>query len=349
MHWLWQRFSPESPKFHDKWSGLGYRSMTLPTTTNKFAGKQNVEMLLQQDEEYIKRFVYGEWVKSAGHLFRIDELSVLEYDAPLMMQIQNSMNLGRILDHGDSAPTCCLWTAADGEGNLFVWQEYYQPGITETGEYNIADHRRAITQLSRPNTFRTNLADPSIFAKTRGVSGFHKRAKRWSVSDEYTDRKLITEDTQIHWKPADNNEALSRTRLRQYLKVDPFHRHPLTGELGAPHLYFVKRSGEWPHGCLHAISETRAARRKAMGESDGKTIYGDDRDDTIPDHALDCIRYLVNSKPLAATSAEDKVQLKAYAGANGKVMITVPPITHHSTKISRAVERGTWKSKGGGY
>lgn len=350
LHWLWQRFSPESPGFHKKWSALGYRSMTMPTTDNKFAGQQNIDMLMQQDEDYRARFVEGKWVKSKGHLFRVDEGSLIEYDPELMSQIQNNMNLGRVMDHGDSAPTCCLWYGVDGEGNIFIWQEYYQAGVTDTNDYDISDHRRAITQLSRPLTFRTNLADPSIFNKTRGITGYNKNAKRWSVADEYSDKRIIQEDTAIIWRPADNNEGLSRSRLKQYLRVDKFHRHPVTGELGSPHIFFIKRSPDWPHGAFYAVNETRAAKRIKVGESDGKPIYGDDRDPEIPDHALDCLRYLVNSRPLpASVSSSTQDHAKAYAKPDGRVVITVPPITAGKKRFSMTPERGAWKSRGGGY
>jgi hypothetical protein len=351
LHWLWQRFSPESPNFHKKWASLGYRSMQMPTTDNKFAGQHNIDMLMQQDEDYRKRFVEGVWVKSKGHLFRVDESSLLDYDPDLMMQIQNTMNLGRVMDHGDSSPTCCLWYAVDGENNIFIWQEYYQSGVTDTGDYTIADHRRAITQLSRPLTFRQNLADPSIFARTRGVSGYVAKQKRWSVADEYSDRRIIQEDTAIIWKPADNNEELSRSRLKQYLRPDKYHRHPMTGELGGPHIYFITRSPDWPHGVFYAINETRAAKRIQVGETDGKPIYGDDRDPEVPDHALDCLRYLVNSRPLAASAIVPKshTQQHAYAKPDGKVLMTIPPIKSTPKRFQMTPERGAWKSKGGGY
>ena len=348
LHWLWQRFSYESNAYHDKWSKYGYRSMTLPTTTNKFAGEQNIEFLMQQDEDYRKRFVEGVWVKSKGHLFKVSESSILDYDPELIMNIQNNMNLGRVLDHGDTAPTCCLWYAWDSEGNLFFWQEYYQSGVTDTGEFNVADHRRSITHLSRPLTFRTNLADPSIFAKSRGISGFSNRAKRWSVADEYMDRKNIKEDTTILWKPADNNEELSRVRLRQYLREDEYHRHPVTGELGAPHIYFIRQSPDWPHGVKHAIRDIRAAKRKEVGENDGKPIYGEDRDPTIPDHALDCVRYVANSRPLTSMPSPPKVKVTTgkMEPNSGRVIMSVPAIV--GARHVRP-ERGSWKSRGGGY
>jgi hypothetical protein len=351
LHWLWQRFSPESKTFQDKWRLQGYRQIMMPTTENKFAGEQNVDILLQQDEDYVRRFVRGEWVRSKGHLFRLDDMSLLEYEPEIVSYIQNNCILGRVLDHGDSAPTCCMWYGTDQNHNLFFWQEYYQPGMSEDGskEFNVSDHRRAITELSRGSTFRINIADASIFDKTRNISGYTRRQQRWSVADEYTDKKIIQEDTAIYWTPADKNEALSRQRLSQYLRVDGNHNHPFTGERGAPHIYFVQRSDEHPHGCDHAIRDIRNAKRLAVGENDGKPIYSDERDPSIPDHALDCVRYVVNSHPIAASAPVDKRKLSADVKTDGRVLITIPKIDDPKPSYRRDTEKRKWRSRGGGY
>jgi len=351
LHWLWQRFSLESKQFQEKWSKQGYRQIMMPTTENKFAGEQNVDILLQQDEDYVARFVRGEWVRSKGHIFRLDEMSVLEYTPELVSWIENTCLLGRVLDHGDSAPTCCLWYGVDQNNNIFFWQEYYQPGITDDGkEFNIADHRRSITQLSKPLTFRSNIADASIFDKTRNITGYSRRQQRWSVSDEYTDRKIIQEDTAIYWTPADKNEALSRQRLSQYLRIDGNHKHPLTGERGAPHIYFVSQSDDHPHGCDHSIREIRNAKRLVVGENDGKPIYSDERDPSIPDHALDCVRYVVNSHPISASAPVDRRKLTADAKPDGRVIVTLPPVLDTRPPFKDKFEKKRrWMSRGGGY
>jgi hypothetical protein len=350
LHWLWQRFSPESKSWQEKWRHQGYRQIMMPTTGNKFAGEQNVDILLQQDEDYVARFVRGEWVRSKGHLFRLDDMSVLDYEPEIVSYIQNNCILGRVLDHGDSAPTSCLWYGVDQNHNLFFWQEYYQPGVTDDGkEFNVSDHRRSITQLSKPLTFRVNIADASIFDKTRNISGYTRRQQRWSVADEYTDRKIIQEDTAIYWTPADKNEALSRQRLSQYLRIDGGHRHPFTGERGAPHIYFVQMSDEHPHGCDHAIREIRNAKRLVVGENDGKPIYSDERDPSVPDHALDCVRYVVNSHPIAFSVSPPKGKLTAEATGGGRVIITVPPVIDNKPYLRDKHEKQKWKSRGRGY
>lgn len=358
LHWLWQRFSPESEKFKEKWSKLGYRQLVFDTRQNKFASQQNVDILLQGDEDYIRRFVKGEWVRSKGHLFHISPDSILKYTPELISKIENTMILGRAMDHGDTNPTCCLWYGVDQFHNIFFFKEYYQPGQVEREgkiyEYGIPEHRRSIKKMSEGLTFRSNLADPSIFDKTRGVTGFLKREQRWSVADEYMDRKIIREETTIRWTPADNNEALSRERLRQYLRVDPDHVNPITRELGAPHIYFVEADKEYPEGIVHAILEIRNAKREQVGESDGKPIYGKDRDESIPDHALDPVRYVVNSHPIAASIPKERRTLSAMvvqseSGQENRVLIDIPPIDFKQVPARPRQRRGEWRSKGGGY
>lgn len=348
LHWLWQRFCPESPSFKEKWGALGYKQIVFDSRRNKFAGEANIQILMEQDDDYVARYVRGEWVKSKGHLFQLDERSILEPEPWLLTKIKNTMRLGRVLDHGDSAPTCCLWFGIDESGDIYFWQEYYQKGTDENGkEHNIADHRRAITALSVPHAIRMNLADPSIFAKTRNITGFTSRMQRWSVSEEYKDHTLIKEDTAIFWQPADNSETLSRERMKQYLKIDQRHKHPITGEYGAPHIYFLKATDYYPSGCVHAISEIRNAKRLQVGEFEGKPVYSDERDPTIPDHALDPVRYVVNSKPVPQVTAGPPGKQTAEVLEN-RVILTLPPIASEM-RLRQQRELPRWRSKAGGY
>jgi hypothetical protein len=194
----------------------------------------------------------------------------------------------------------------DHDGNIFVYREYYQPNKV------VSDHRLAIFELSRsdiaPNSpylkpnYRSNVADPSIFNLSRGRTSTSR--PQWSVSDEWSDTRIMTKETAIYWSPApiprseaESYELITRSRMKEYLKVDPNHRHPITGELGAPRIYFLKRTDAYPHGCYHVIKEIRGQRRVKIGERDGRALYSDERDITVTDHAYDTIKYHVISRP----------------------------------------------------
>jgi hypothetical protein len=108
----------------------------------------------------------------------------------------------------------------------------------------------------------------------------------------------MDKETAIYWTGAENDEAVTRSRLKEYLRVDPLHRHPITGQLGAPRLYFIKKTKNYPNGCDFAIKEIRAQKRVELGtSSDGRKMYSEERDPKVVDHAYDMVKYFVVGRP----------------------------------------------------
>ncbi len=70
-------------------------------------------------------------------------------------------------------------------------------------------------------------------------------------------------------------------------------KHPVTGLFGAPRLYFIKRTSDYPYGCFHAIKEIQSQRRKLIGYVDGTAMYSDEREESVADHSYDCERYFI--------------------------------------------------------
>jgi hypothetical protein len=285
LHWLYERFADESPR-REEWRGRGYECIVADSRSNVFLPKENLAALLGKDDEFQRRFVRGEWGNPEGRIFTLDPASILDPTPELLSKVLNGMHLHRSLDHGDSAPTCCLWHATDNDGNIFVFREYYVAGAL------VSDHRRAISMLSGREVYRSQLADPSIFHKTA-----QKYGGRWSISDEYGDTRVMPASTALYWAPADNAEMPSRSRIKEYLRVDPDHLHPITREKGSPRLFFLKKTSEYPNGCDRAILELRSQKRVKVEESGGRDVYSDDRDDTVPDHSYDALKYFVISRP----------------------------------------------------
>lgn len=122
-----------------------------------------------------------------------------------------------------------------------------------------------------------------------------------SVADEWLDRRLIEPETAVYWRPADNNEEMTISRVKEYLRVDPRHKHPITGKYGAPRVYFIRKTDEYPNGLDQTIIDIRAAKRIEVGQdANGNKLYSDKRDDKVPDHCLDCVRYSLAGRPALA-------------------------------------------------
>ncbi len=357
LHWLWQRFDPESPEHQTKWKALGYEQRVCTSMDNRMLGDSYLKDLQGRDEAWVRRYVLGIAGNPEGRVFKLLPDSILEPNEDLLNSIRNHMMLHRVLDHGDTAPTCCGWFGTDGDNNIYMAMEYYQPGRDKNGQdWTIRDHRRAIHGLSNKagwKHFYSNLADPAIFAKTRNITAFADRSARWSVADEYSDRQIINDAEPLFWQPADKGEMMTRSRLREYLRADPNHKHPVTGQMGAPHLYLIKASPEHPHGCDHVITELKAAKFVQIGENNGRPIYSDEREagPQIPDHALDVLRYFVGSRPPLMLPLPDPRKYsaalgEAEPGGRRPIVVTIPKM-EYATERPRAAKE--WKSRGRGY
>ena len=308
LHWIYRRFHPESPEWKETYSKQGYKMINFDSTDNLFLPEQNRDQLLQGTKEFVARFVHGQWGIPEGQIHKINPLSLLKWSPELEAIIAQS-TLGRTLDHGESSPTCCLWWALDRWGNTYCIREYYKPDTL------ISDHRQNIYDLSLrkttnkiggsetvewvPERYARELADPSIFTPRtqRGVAV--------SVAEEYNEVNESKTDAHsaIWWMRADNNELGTRNRINEFLKLDKDHKHPITGKLGAPRLYFIERTPDYPHGCQEVLRETRSQRRIKVGTQDGRDVFSDERDPLIVDHAYDCLRYWIADLPALPVEA----------------------------------------------
>lgn len=292
LHWIYRRFHPESDEWKEHYRQLGYKMVEMSPLGNKFLTDQNKEQLLTADESWKRRFVYGKWGIVEGLIHHIHPSSIIEGTPDILKWLHdNCVTWYRVLDHGDTSPTAVLWAGALADGITIVFREYYQP------DKLISDHRMRIWELSAedgPDIVRKyqNLADPSIFYKTA-----QRQGGKYSVSNEYTDTEMLDARTAIWWRPADNNEMGTRNRINEYLRFDPEKINPFTREKGSPNLFFIQRTPEYPNGCYHVVKETRVQRREKKGTMDGHPVFTDDRDETIPDHAHDDLRYLIAARP----------------------------------------------------
>ena len=292
LHWIWRRFHEDSPEWRDKYRHLGYRMFHMKSTSNKFLPQQNRDQLMQQGKAFVDRFVEGKWGISEGQIHHVSDLSVVDGSPEILQWLKNRVrHWYRVMDHGDSSPTCVGWCGADDEGNEYIALEYYRPKTM------IVDHRvniRDITLTNFGDSFRSHdLADPSIFDP-----GTQRQGKRAVTADEYKDTDPPnSKDTVIHWFPADNQELGTRAAIDALLRIDPRHTNPFTKELGSPHLFFIKKTATYSQGCDFIIRETRAQRREKIGTVDGEPRFSDDRDEEIPDHGYDIVRYFVAARP----------------------------------------------------
>lgn len=268
----------------------------------ELGSEETYDKAMQRDEEWINKYIYGKWGSSRSAIHHIRKECILEPTPELIQHIKEKGNLFRILDHGDSAPTCCLWCAAI-DGVYIFYREYYVANKV------ISYHRRAIDDMSKDESYSGDYADPQIFKKTA-----QKQGGFWSVADEYADNDLP--GPTLYWTKADNNEFATRNRINELLIPSARFKHPVTGERPAPGIYFMRAGDFYPEGCKEAIRQTGSQRKKLLGTVDGKSVYLDDRDENITDHAYDCVRYFVAMHGTSPRGAQKKPPRNSFAYFN---------------------------------
>lgn len=275
LHWIYQKFHPESDIREPD-----HFFINAPTDPNAY-DPLTYQQMLKRDPEWVAKYVRGEWGASSAQIHNVLPDSIIkDPPAAFIERLKKKAALYRVLDHGDSSPTCCVWYACL-DGCYIAYREYYVPGDV------ISNHRRAISDLSEGEYYCGNYADPSIFhTASQRDGGF------WSVADEYLDSHLNS--ATISWMPADNNEFANRNRINELLLRNPSVKHPITGQLNSPKLYFIVRTADYPQGIIHTIQQTKMARRESLGTFNGKMIFSDERAKAVEDHAYDTLRYFVS-------------------------------------------------------
>lgn len=272
-HYIFRKYHPDSLERRKKYF------FVEGEWDKNLGSEETFENALAHDDEWINKYVKGEWGVSNAQIHRLHSSSQLDYSEELLTKILTKGNLFRAADHGETSPTCNLWFASLG-GVYICYREYY------VGNTVISEHRQNISDLSLGETYSGNYMDPQCFKKTT-----QKQGGFWTVADEYLTREI--DAPPIAWLPADNNEFATRNRINELLKPKAGRNHPITGETPAPGIYFIKKSVEYPHGCFHSITQLQSQRRKLIGYFDGKALYDDAREESVTDHAYDPTRYFV--------------------------------------------------------
>jgi hypothetical protein len=317
-HWLYKRYHCESIDWQQKYRQryIMYEAETDPGLIDP----DTYQEALSRDPAWIERFLRGKWGIAEGTIHRVLDESKLYVgekqgkddrkiyiSREFLETIKKKGALYRILDHGESAPTCCGWVAAYKGVHIF-FKEYYMPDTL------ISEHRQNISDLSEGEKYVGNYADPSIHHKTQ-----QKYGGRWTVADEYTDC-TNTSAPPIYWQPADNNEFGNRNRINELLRIYKEIEHPITHIMGSPRLFFVMKNENYPEGCYHIPVQTQSQKRKVVGTDNGSPVFSDDRDDGI-DHGYDVVRYYVGIHSAGPREARPTVPENSFEAYRRKAVL----------------------------
>jgi phage terminase large subunit len=190
-------------------------------------------------------------------------------DDKVLHEFVESMRKVSAHDHASTGITAHELVGINTDEDAFVFDEYYK------ADRLISEHSEQIRQLlSWYGKPEYTLIDPSTEAKT-----LQNVKDMFSVQDAYRREGL----TMMAAHRASIGVGIDL--IKEYLKVNPLHRNPFTQERGSPRLFISRRR------CPNLWREMSELQ---VQNNDGKVEY------IGADHACDCLRYILMSRPRAA-------------------------------------------------
>lgn len=237
------------------------------TMENTYLPRSYITDLLLLPDEEKKRYFYCSFDIFVGQIYSEWNDRIHQVDE---FEIPDDWLKIRCLDHGTNHPTCVLWAAVNPEGFVFFYDEHYKAGWTPD------EHAPIIHEKSGGSSWKgRSLCDPHIWDKTQvGKKDEGQVSRRHSVGELYRDKGLI-------FRKADNAWEAGKLQTKQYLKVNPNLRHPLTGELGSPMVFVVRGK------CPNLVRQIKGLKYKPDSEES----------QNLEDDATDCKRYILMSLP----------------------------------------------------
>lgn len=260
--WVWRTFVNEN-------RGSDYAFFHAKTYENTFLPQDYIDNLLKfYPPEWVNRFCEGSFDVFEGQVFNEFSPSVHVIRADEEFPIPREWPRFRAIDHGIYHPTCCLWGAADPDGNLFIYDCYYQANKL------VFEHAQEINQRSENDVFEWTVIDPST-SRRDAVSGS-------SIRDEYRRLNIPTIEG--------NNAILDGiSRLKELMRCDEQHNHPISSKPYSPRIHIFGQK------CQKLTWELQQYRWK--DQRPGSQAREKEEPVDRHNHAIDALRYMVMAGP----------------------------------------------------
>lgn len=187
---IWRRFKQGM-------HGKDYVLFEAPSQENErnLPSDYIASLLANAPDAWVKRYVYGSWDAFEGLIWP-EFVEARHCVTPF--EIPWEWERFRVIDHGRVNPTACLWFAVDFDGTVYVYREYYKPGLVEHHAPAIRDAEKleALTYL-----------DPSAFGRNQEKDGI-----LCSVADQYQEHGIFC-------TPANNDVRGGIDKVGEFFKA----------------------------------------------------------------------------------------------------------------------------------
>jgi PBSX family phage terminase large subunit len=251
-----------------------YKMIVAPSTENRHLPEGYIEgMLSTYSKERIQRDVMGSFDSFEGMIYSDFDRSIHVVEP---FEIPKGWTRVIGADHGFTNPAAALFGAVDNDGNLIIYDEFYER------EWLIEDIcRKGIAPRAGTDKFAGMYIDPSTKAKRNQAGG-----------RVYSDYSTYLEHlpSNIPLMIANNEVSTGIDRVKSFLRPNPRTKKPRL-------LIFST--------CVNTLEEIGEYRWAELTANQEGSKNQKEEPRKYNDHAMDALRYLVMSRP--DPNAETKV------------------------------------------
>lgn len=236
-------------------------------------------------KEWVEKYVRGVWGASEGAIFKeFDEVihnldNWIEYNDPVTWaKFHWPLNLVMAIDHADTGYVAMVLAGIDIFGNVFILDEYYEKNkVVSEHCFSMNEKLQPYLSLSTGGgaslrkDIQYRLIDPAAFYRTQQRGQILQ-----GVAEDYRANGFPA-------IPAWNAIEHGFNMMAEHFHPISLHRHPFTGHMLSPSMFVSK------YRCPNTWKQIRGIKKKITAS--GKVEYQG------VDHALDCVRYIILSRP----------------------------------------------------
>ncbi len=165
-----------------------------------------MEMLKGLPDELRRAWLDGDWDVYYGQYF-----AQWRYDVHVVepFHIPSNWYLYRGIDYGYKAPFSVSWIAVDPQKNIYIYRDYY------VSEMELSGHIESINALSKGETYKATLGDPSMWIRNPQSSN-----RPDAVAGSHMAIADILRKGGIPVIKANNDRLSGWNLMREYLKWD---------------------------------------------------------------------------------------------------------------------------------
>lgn len=282
--WVYHRFAKKDVFETSEAADMHYL-IKAPSTENTHLGQDYLDSMkaIYSKEKYDTE-VLGSFDSFIGQVY--DEfVPAIHVIPPFKLPDHWTRVLG--IDHGFRNAAAGIYGAVDGDGNIYVYKEFYQREWLIQEIVEGKGEKPGLLGLLGEDKLEVAAIDPSTRAlRNEGTNNSKQRLEKFSDYDIYC--KYLPEDFPLIC--ANNEVTAGIDRVKSYMKIDSLTKKPRLRIFST---------------CTTLIDEILSYRWQELPDSQQGLRSNKETVVKVNDHSLDALRYMIMTQPNPTSLVED--------------------------------------------